>query len=64
MFALLGLRYRSLEESQIVFPTGSILQSKDLLGLRIINLAGHNGIFEESLTLSGEDLVRDTRYCE
>jgi hypothetical protein len=46
------------------YPTGTILQSKELVGPRVVGLAGHNGTFEESLTLSGEGLVKGTRYSE
>jgi hypothetical protein len=48
--------------SESSYPTGTIMQSKELVGPRVVGLAGHNGTFEESLTISGEGLVKGKRY--
>jgi hypothetical protein len=50
--------------SEFSYPTGTIMQSKELVGPRVVGLAGHNGTFEESLTLSGEGLIKGKRYSQ
>jgi hypothetical protein len=43
-------------------PTGTIYQSKELVGPRLIGLAGHNGTFLETLTISGDGLFTGNHY--